>query len=122
MEQALANSEFDRARHRTLAENLGFNPRAMALAPGAIALSVQGREEEARRLSQEGLLGETHLRLAQPREALKLLNQALDPQGPLDERFHEAELHRLRGEALRALGQVTEAHECFLRALHLRHS
>ncbi|WP_257460396.1 protein kinase domain-containing protein [Archangium lipolyticum] len=64
-----------------------------------------------------GLMAGLHLKLGQPHEALAMSTTALRQLETGGQRFYEAELHRLRGEALRALGHEPEAHECFLRAL-----
>jgi predicted ATPase len=64
-----------------------------------------------------GLMAGLHLKLGQPREALAVSTEALRQLEPGGQHFYEAELHRLRGEALRALGQEPEARECFLQAL-----
>ncbi|MFO1048412.1 MAG: adenylate/guanylate cyclase domain-containing protein [Geminicoccaceae bacterium] len=50
-----------------------------------------------------GLLAGTHLKQGDPVEALKLVDDALTRVDRLDERWFEAELHRLRGEALLVL-------------------
>ncbi|WNG32896.1 protein kinase [Archangium violaceum] len=66
-----------------------------------------------------GLLAELHLKLGQPDEALTLLTEALERAPMQTQHFYEAELHRLRGEALRALGRETEAREFFRRAIQV---
>ncbi|MDC0707672.1 protein kinase [Stigmatella sp. ncwal1] len=218
--QALENSHFELAQHQQLAEKHWVNPRVMALAFGAMVLSVMGRDEEAQRFSHEalqlsqrighphttasaltyvtvachlrrdvegalkwadeaialasehgfpawqlwctlvriwalserghareglelmregisrwarlgiraglyqhnlGLLAEMHLKLGEPREALELLLPALH-RPETGEHFYEAELIRLRGEALRALGREEEARGCFRQALRIAHS
>ncbi|ADO72168.1 protein kinase domain-containing protein [Stigmatella aurantiaca] len=218
--QALENSRFELAQHQQLAEKHWVNPRVMALAFGAMVLSVMGRDAEAQRFSHEalqlsrsighphttasaltyitvachlrrdvegalrwadeaiaiasehgfpawqlwctlvriwalsergearegltlmregisrwsrlgiraglyqhnlGLLAEMHLKLGQPREALELLPSALH-RPETAEHFYEAELIRLRGEALRALGREEEALACFRQALQIARS
>jgi predicted ATPase len=47
-----------------------------------------------------GLLAEAHTRTGQVEEAMHLLEEALASVHQRDERYHEAELHRLRGELL----------------------
>ncbi|HYO57051.1 protein kinase domain-containing protein [Archangium sp.] len=66
-----------------------------------------------------GLLAELHLKLEQPHEALALLTEALERAPVEGQHFYEAELHRLRGMTLRALGREPEARECFLRAIQV---
>ncbi|HYO67497.1 MAG TPA: protein kinase [Archangium sp.] len=66
-----------------------------------------------------GLLAELHLKLGQPHEALAYLNEALERAPTEGQHFYEAELHRLRGEALRGLGHEQDARECFLRAIQV---
>ncbi|MFE8604769.1 protein kinase domain-containing protein [Archangium violaceum] len=68
-----------------------------------------------------GLLAELHLKLGQPHEALALLNEGLERAPTEGQHFYEAELHRLRGEALRVLGHELDARECFLRAIQVAH-
>ncbi|MDY7230209.1 protein kinase domain-containing protein [Hyalangium rubrum] len=216
-----SSKDFSLAEHQRLAEKHWVDPRAMALSFGALVLSVMGRDEEARRFSQEalrlsrsikhphtiasaltyvtvachlrrdvegalhwgqeaitlarengfqawelwctlvhlwalsergharrslelmregiarwshlgiraglyqhslGLLAEMHLKLGNPREALELLLTVIHQPEETGERFYEAELHRFRGEALRALGREAEARECFSQALHIARS
>ncbi|QRN96973.1 protein kinase [Archangium violaceum] len=64
-----------------------------------------------------GVMAELHLKLGQPREALAMSTEALRKLEPGGQHFYDAELHRLRGEALRALGHEPEARESFLQAL-----
>jgi tetratricopeptide (TPR) repeat protein len=64
-----------------------------------------------------GIRADILLRLGQPREALTTLDEALGWLETVGERFYEAELYRLRGEALRRLGQEEQARESFLQAL-----
>jgi predicted ATPase len=66
-----------------------------------------------------GMLAELHLKLGQPHEALALLTEALERAPAEGQHFYEAELYRLKGEALRGLGHEPEAHECFLHALQV---
>ena len=55
----------------------------------------------------------------QPSEALELLAEALDQAGTAEGRWFEAELHRLRGEALLALSSegTAEAEACWRRSI-----
>ena len=66
-----------------------------------------------------GLMAELHLKLGQPHEALALLTEALERAPTEGQHFYEAELLRLRGEALRELGHEAEARECLLRAIQV---
>jgi class 3 adenylate cyclase/tetratricopeptide (TPR) repeat protein len=66
-----------------------------------------------------GLLAELHLKQEQPHEALALVTEALERAPTEGQHFYEAELHRLRGEALRGLGHEEQARDCFLRAIQV---
>jgi len=68
-------------------------------------------------LLQYNLLIEGYLALGQADAALPPLDAMLDFIGATDFRAAEAEFVRLRGAALRALGQPEEAEACFQRAL-----
>jgi predicted ATPase len=217
-EQALACSDFSLEEHQAMARRQWINPRAMALAFGAMVHSVMGQDEEARDCSRRaldlawrighphtsasvlvylaaachlrgeargalewaeatltlarehgfrlwqmwamrirlwalveldqahevrallptvlgtkdtrdiragmahndrGLFAAVHLKLGQPREALELATGGLEQLTEGGDRFYEAELYRLRGEALRVLGREQEARASFLRALQV---
>jgi tetratricopeptide (TPR) repeat protein len=62
------------------------------------------------------VLGGIHLKLGRIREGLSVLHEALDQVRATGERILEAELHRLRGELLRAGGREREALQELLRA------
>ena len=66
-----------------------------------------------------GLLAELYIGVKDCGEALKLLDEALARVDRLDERWFEAELHRLKGEALLACSpdDSAEAEACYQRAL-----
>jgi class 3 adenylate cyclase/tetratricopeptide (TPR) repeat protein len=66
-----------------------------------------------------GLVADLHLKLGQPREALEATTEALERTQTEGQHFYEAELHRMRGKAQRALGHESEARESFLRALQV---
>jgi predicted negative regulator of RcsB-dependent stress response len=66
-----------------------------------------------------GLLAEVHLRLGQPREALLAVLEGLKWVEAVGERFYEAELHRIGGQARRALGHEAEARESFQHAVRI---
>lgn len=64
------------------------------------------------------MLAEAHLRAGQAGEGLEVVERAMDVMERTDERWWEADLHRLRGELLRATaGSEVDAESCFLRAL-----
>ena len=67
-----------------------------------------------------GLMAEAHRRAGLPERGLDLLDEGLDLVEHTGERWPEAELHRLRGELLRALPSrdaVAEAKACMTRAV-----
>lgn len=68
-----------------------------------------------------GLLAGIHLKQEDPAEALKLVDDALARVEHLDERWFEAELHRLRGEAPLALPRErsAEAEVSFRKAIEV---
>jgi tetratricopeptide (TPR) repeat protein len=65
------------------------------------------------------LLAEIHLKLEQPQEALRAVDEALSIMQTTGERSSEPELYRLQGVALRALGQEHQGRECLVRALSI---
>jgi predicted ATPase len=64
-----------------------------------------------------GLLAEAHERIGQTSEGLTLLTEALEVIERTDERWFEAELYRLRGEALQAKGDSEGAELWFSHSL-----
>jgi predicted ATPase len=66
-----------------------------------------------------GLLAELYLKVENPGEALSVLDEALARVHRLDERWFEADLLRLKGEALSGLrpDRSAEAEDCFHQAL-----
>jgi len=65
-----------------------------------------------------GYFAEIHWKAGRPHEALRELDEALQAVERSNNRFYEAELHRLRGEALLAAADDRPAAEaCFKRAL-----
>jgi predicted ATPase len=68
-----------------------------------------------------GLLAGIYMKQEDPAEALKLVDDALARVERLDERWFEAELHRLRGEALLALSRErsAEAEASFRKAIEV---
>ncbi|HET8933230.1 MAG TPA: adenylate/guanylate cyclase domain-containing protein [Polyangiales bacterium] len=73
------------------------------------------------RTYQLGLLAEAHLRLNQPKRALEAIMQAHAQLESNGERYFQAELLRLEGEARLALDPraLPDANSCFQRALHV---
>jgi serine/threonine protein kinase/tetratricopeptide (TPR) repeat protein/ABC-type transport system involved in cytochrome c biogenesis ATPase subunit len=66
-----------------------------------------------------GLLAEVHLRLGRPREALLAVHEGLKWVEAVGERFYEAELYRIGGQAWRALGHEVEGRESLLQAVRI---
>ena len=130
--QALAEEEF------TIGTEQGF-PLWHALGilhKGAGMLLQEGREEglslllkgyaafratgaEVRVPSYLGMLGEAYMQSARFEDAHKALDEGLAVAEKNDDRCHEAELHRLKGELLLAesLKPLAAAEDCFRRAI-----
>jgi class 3 adenylate cyclase/tetratricopeptide (TPR) repeat protein len=68
-----------------------------------------------------GMLAEIHRKLGQPMEVLAAVDEALKCGEKVGESFYNAELHRLRGEALCELGREEEGMECFRQAIRTAH-
>ncbi len=68
-----------------------------------------------------GMLGEAYTQAGRVEEAFAALDEALAIVDKNDDRFHEAELHRLKGELVLAAsaGQGVEAEVCFERAIEI---
>ena len=64
-----------------------------------------------------GHVASARARLGQPEVALDLLDEAIQAADKINERFFEAELHRLRGEILLTMGRRGEAEAGLRRAL-----
>jgi predicted ATPase len=64
----------------------------------------------------QGMLAEILLKLERPQEALDAVREGLGWVDRTGESSFAVELDRIEGESLRALGQESEAVECFLRA------
>jgi predicted ATPase len=62
-------------------------------------------------------LAEGFAKLGQPAEGLKKLREAKELIEATDERYHEAEVHRLEGDLLRALGDHLAANQSYSQAL-----
>jgi predicted ATPase len=65
------------------------------------------------------MLTEAYGRAGQAEEGLKLLPEALDAVEKTNERYYEAELHRLKGELLLIQGDDTEAEVSFHQAIEI---
>jgi predicted negative regulator of RcsB-dependent stress response len=63
------------------------------------------------------LLAEAHATLGQPAEGLKCLAAATRTIETSEERFDEAELYRLQGDLLNAVGDESAAERSYHRAL-----
>ena len=70
-----------------------------------------------RRTLYLGHLASAHARLGVPEVGLDLLDEAIQMAEITNERFFEAELHRLRGKMLLELGEESEAEAALRRAL-----
>jgi len=70
-----------------------------------------------RRTLYLGHLASAQASVGQPKVALDLLDEAIQAVEIMNERFFEAELHRLRGEVLLTLGRTPEAEIALRRAL-----
>ncbi len=62
-------------------------------------------------------VAESFAKLGQPAEGLKKLREAKELIEATDERYHEAEVHRLEGDLLLALGDRSAAKQSYSRAL-----
>jgi predicted ATPase len=62
-------------------------------------------------------LGEAFARLAQPAEGLSRLREAAHFIDATDERYHEAEVHRLQGDLLKVTGDHAAAEQSYRQAL-----
>jgi predicted ATPase len=79
--------------------------------------AAEGSAERNRRTLYLGHLASAHASLGQPEVALDLLDEAIQTADKINERFFEAELHRLRGEILLTMGRRGEAEAGLRRAL-----
>jgi predicted ATPase len=68
-----------------------------------------------------GLLGELHLKLGQLYEGLAAVHEAQAEQKATGERTFEAELYRVEGELLRAVGKERKAKSRFILAIETAH-
>jgi predicted ATPase/DNA-binding winged helix-turn-helix (wHTH) protein len=66
------------------------------------------------------MLAEAHLRAGQTSDGLEVVRRALEIMDRTDERWWEADLHRLRGELMLAASETAaDAESCFLRAIEI---
>ena len=68
-----------------------------------------------------GLLAEIHLKLGQHEEGLAAAHEARAEQSATGERTYEAELYRVEGELLRAMGRERKARSRFIHAIETAH-
>jgi tetratricopeptide (TPR) repeat protein len=114
IEHSLADYE-QRARfiQGALLAQGGDPRRGIELMQSAIAAS----ENRSRRTLYLGHSAAAHASIGQPEAGLDLLDEAIHTVETIDERFFEAELHRLRGQVLLALGRNDEGEAGLRRAL-----
>jgi class 3 adenylate cyclase/tetratricopeptide (TPR) repeat protein len=94
----------------------GDPQRGIELMRNAIA-AADSNAARHRRTLYLGHMAAAHADLGQPEAGLNLLDEAIQMAETADERFFEAELHRLRGHILLALGREGEAEAELLGAL-----
>jgi tetratricopeptide (TPR) repeat protein len=99
-----------------LSAKSGDPQRGIELMHSAIA-AIEHTNSGNRRTLYLGHSAAAHARLGQPEVALDLLDEAIQTADKINERFFEAELHRLRGEILLTLGRRGEAEAGLRRAL-----
>jgi len=112
---------------------------AVAIMMRGWALAMQNQEDEGIALIRQGLssylaigtkqqhgyflalLAEALIRSERDKEGLEALEQAIEVTKQTNEPFYEAELYRLRGDALAktGLGSLSEVEACFQRALEI---
>jgi class 3 adenylate cyclase/tetratricopeptide (TPR) repeat protein len=117
IEHSLADYE-QRARfiQGALLARSGDPQRGIELMQNAIA-TIERTTNRSRRTLYLGRCAAAHASLGQPEVGLDLLDEAIQTAEMIDERFFEAELHRLRGNMLLALGRRDEAEDGLRRAL-----
>jgi predicted ATPase len=117
VEHSLADYE-QRARfiQGALLAQSGDPQHGIELMGSAIA-AVERTKNRNRRTLYLGHSAAAHANLGQPEVGLVLLDEAIQTAEITNERFFEAELHRLRGEMLLTLGRRSEAEAGLLRAL-----
>ena len=110
---------------------------AVAMVMRGWAMAVQNQEEEGIALIRQGLasslaigtrqqhgyflalLAEALNQAGRVEEGLEALREAMDVARQTNEPFYEAELYRLRGEALVKVALFSEAESCFHRAIEI---
>jgi predicted ATPase/class 3 adenylate cyclase len=113
---------------------------AIATAYSGAALSASGQEDEGLAMLAEGLaayratgalvavpsilrsLAECHRRAGQPREGMMCLDEAARYSEAMHIRSNKAEIYRLRGELLIAVGDPVSAEASFRQAIAVAHS
>jgi class 3 adenylate cyclase/tetratricopeptide (TPR) repeat protein len=117
IEHSLADYE-QRARfiQGALLAQSGDPQHGIELMHRAIA-AIERTNSVNRRTLYLGHCAAAHASLGQPEVALDLLDEAIQTADKINERFFEAELHRLRGESLLKLGRRGEAEAGLRRAL-----
>jgi class 3 adenylate cyclase/tetratricopeptide (TPR) repeat protein len=117
LEHSLADYE-QRARfiQGALLTQSGDAPQGIELMRGAIA-AIEHSKSLNRRTLYLGHYAAAHARLGQPHVGLNLLEEAVQIADTTNERFFEAELHRLRGEMLLTLGRTGDAQAGLQQAL-----
>src|SRR5262249_32633286 len=99
-----------------LSAKSGDAQRGIELMHSAIA-AIERTNSGNRRTLYLGHSAAAYASLGQPEVALDLLNEAIQTADKINERFFEAELHRLRGEIFLTLGRRGEAEAGLRRAL-----
>src|SRR5215471_7443087 len=99
-----------------LSAKSGDPQRGIELMHSAIA-AIEHTNSGNRRTLYLGHSAAAHASLGQPEVALDLLDEAIQTADKINERFFEAELHRLRGEIFLTLGRRGEAEAGLRRAL-----
>ena len=117
IEHSLADYE-QRARfiQGALLAQSGDPQHGIELMRSAIA-AIERTKSVNRRTLYLGHSAAAHASLGQPEVGLDLLDEAIQTAEITDERFFEAELHRLRGKTLLTLGRKGEAEAELQRAL-----
>ena len=117
MEHSLADFEL-RARfiQGALLAQGGDPQHGIELMQNAIA-ATERTTHRSRRTLYLGHSAAAHASLGQPEVGLDLLEEAIQTAEMIDERFFEAELYRLRGKVLLALGRRGEGEDGLRRAL-----
>jgi tetratricopeptide (TPR) repeat protein len=105
------------AQGALLAQN-GDPQRGIELMRAAMA-AAESTADRSRRTFYLGHIASAHGCVGEPQSGLAALDQAFEIAEATNERFFEAELHRLQGTLLSALGNKTEAEAALRRALSI---